>query len=160
MSEAGFEQNGITYGVSREGTPVNLASAGTSYAILSIRLKSGYRHATIELSFMSTLTSSNALYHWDLRMNPTVGGTALSWASTSPAVEYALGVGNNTCTGGTQLAEGYGGPASASANRAELRSTLRPGATIAGVADIVSICITPLSNNQDHYGSLMWFEIQ
>lgn len=109
ISEGGYELRGEQTAVTVPVTsPITLATAGTTYPVVSIRLKTSPDRldAIVILSALSILgTSSNTVYLWKLIQGGTsTGGTWVSASATS-SVEYKL---NGTgITGGRTLASGY-----------------------------------------------------
>lgn len=109
ISEGGYELRGEQTAVTIPVTsPITLATAGTTYPVVSIRLKTSPDRldAIVILSALSILgTSSNTVYLWNLIQGGTsTGGTWVSASATS-SVEYKL---NGTgITGGRTLASGY-----------------------------------------------------
>ena len=109
ISEGGYELRGLQQAVGVAVTsPIVLATAGTYYNLISLRLKSSPDRldAIAILTALSVLgTTNNVTYNWQVRASGTsVGG---SWISAGPdsAVEYKID--NATYTGGRILAQGY-----------------------------------------------------
>ncbi len=107
LSEGGYELRGLQQAI---GTPINtpasLATVGTYYPVISLRLKSTALDAIVILTAISILgTTTNTNYNWRVVASPTTtGGTWVS-AGTNSSVEYNL-TGTAT-TGGRILAQGY-----------------------------------------------------
>ncbi len=107
LSEGGYELRGLQQAI---GTPINtpasLATVGTYYPVISLRLKSTALDAIVILTAISILgVSTNTNYNWRVVASPTTtGGTWVS-AGTNSSVEYNL-TGTAT-TGGRILAQGY-----------------------------------------------------
>ena len=109
ISEGGYELRGAQQAVTIPVTsPVSLATAGTTYPVLSVRLKTSPNRldAIVVLLALSVLgTSSNTVYNWQLLSGgTTTGGTWVSAGATS-SVEYKIDGGS--VSGGTVLASGY-----------------------------------------------------
>jgi len=109
ISEGGYQLSGDSYSVSTPiTTPISLATAGTVYPIITLRLKtSPFRlNGVAILKGLSLLgVTANAIYHWQLiEGSTTVSGT---WAagSTNSNVEHNLN--GTSITGGAVLASGY-----------------------------------------------------
>jgi len=87
-SEGGQTQNGFL-------RSVNTASAitvgsGATEGLIGIRLKSDRLGAFVTPLRVEVLNQSNADARWILTLDPTLGGTALSWTSlTNSSIEYA-----------------------------------------------------------------------
>jgi hypothetical protein len=107
ISEGGYELNGAKRVISTPiATPVALTTAGTTYSIASIRLKSTCLDASVILSHLSILgITNNANYLWEVVAGGTTSGGTWTSAGADSSVEYKLGGG--TLTGGTVLSTGY-----------------------------------------------------
>ena len=107
LSEGGYELRGLQQAI---GTPINtptsLATIGTYYPIVSLRLKSTTLDAIVILTAISLLgVTTNTNYNWRVVASPTTtGGTWVS-AGTNSSVEYNI-TGTSTA-GGRILAQGY-----------------------------------------------------
>jgi hypothetical protein len=107
LSEGGYELRGLQQAI---GTPINspttLATSGTYYPIISLRLKATALDAIVILTAISLLgVSTNTNYNWRVVASPTTtGGTWVS-AGTNSGVEYNL-TGTATASGRI-LAQGY-----------------------------------------------------
>jgi hypothetical protein len=110
ISEGGYELRGLQQGVGTTITsPVILATAGTYYPIISLRLKASPNRldAIVILTALSIMgITNNAYYNWRVlaSADTTGGGTWVS-AGVDSAVEYKIDGGS--VTGGRILAEGY-----------------------------------------------------
>lgn len=111
ISEGGYELRGAQRAVSTPIlTPTSLATAGTYYPIISIRLKTSPNRldAIAILTALSILgTTNNVTYNWRVVAGgATTGGTWVS-AGTDSAVEYNI-TGTSFTTGtGRTLASGF-----------------------------------------------------
>lgn len=156
-SEGSVDEVGVQRSFNLGGSSLNANTVGTSYALIGIRLKSGYRNIRIEEEAISVLATSNDNFLWRLVLNPTVAGTFTYNDVTNSSLQVATGdvAGNpstNTVTGGAVLSSGYGtGNTGVSS---VLTSALRIGSTIAGVTDRVVLCVTPLTINLDITGAM------
>jgi hypothetical protein len=106
LSEGGYELRGLQQAVGTTITaPYNLATAGTFYPVVSLRLKAANLDAIVILTALSVLGVSSTNYLW--RVVATATTTAGTWVSagTNSSVEYNL-TGTAT-TGGRILAQGY-----------------------------------------------------
>lgn len=162
ISEGGSQQNGVIRSVSRGATGLTTNNNTSVYPVLSIRIKSTYRGATIIPLDLSLLCTSSADFRWSLILNPTVGGgDAASWVALSnSAIEYDISrTSTNTLTGGYEIAGGYG---SANLNNiaAFIPTALRLGFTIAGVADNLVLAVQRTTGTSEtFFGSLSFREI-
>jgi len=156
ISEGGQEHTGILR--HKDSGSVAALSSGTVYALLGVRLKSGYLGANILMEAISAVaTSSNDKAHWELRFNPTVASTFTYADETNSAVQIASGVKANTVTGGTEVGGGYFSDAAPVA--AVVQNALRLGATIGGTLDTLVLCCRPITNNITVEASLTWREL-
>lgn len=152
ISEGGQQDTGITRYISNGATHVDANSAGTTYALVGIRLASTNLDSVIKVSKISTLCAANPNFEWTLKLNPSVAGTFTYGPLATSAIEFALGTTANTVTGGTNLAGGY---VASQEGAADLQDNLYYlGSTIAGTSDTIVLCATPLSNNADILGGI------
>lgn len=163
ISEGGYELRGRQQAV---GTPItdtyNLASAGTYYPIVSIRLKSARLDAIVILTALSILPTENGDFNWRV----VAGGstTAGSWVSAgaNSSVEYNL---TGTATsGGRVLASGFVkssntvGSAVDILKEALFKFQLERN-TFTSTAEELSLVMASNGNNDEVYGSLDWEEV-
>lgn len=162
ISEGGVEPTGVTRAASigaTAGAAIQAATINTSYAICGIRLKSNYLGARIDLTGFSVLETGNNNYLYRLHWNPTLT-TGLSWADLSrSAIQFGTGSpsGDALTDQGIVIGSGYVAR-DARALNADITSLLTLGSLIDGTRDIIVLSGTPLSVNQDFYGSLAWIE--
>jgi hypothetical protein len=107
LSEGGYELRGLQQAIGTAITsPHALATAGTYYPIISLRLKSTALDAIVILTALSILSASaNVNYNWRVVASATTTGGTWTSAGTDSSVEYNL-TGTAT-TGGRILAQGY-----------------------------------------------------
>lgn len=109
ISEGGYQLSGDPASVETPITsPVTLATAGTIYPVVSIRLKSSPNrlNAVAVLSGISVLgATTNTFYNWKLISNGTTSGGTWTTSSVGSNVEYKLDGGS--ITGGNLVASGY-----------------------------------------------------
>ena len=147
---------GLPGAASSGNTAIAGNTIGTTYALIGIRLKSTNLLSVIELISATIEASTSDFYYTELRLNPTVAGTFTYTGITNYSVEIATGSSTNTVTGGTSLRL----LASQSVQVADLNlgGALRIGSTIAGVADTLIICVTPLTANINFFATINWLE--
>lgn len=167
ISEGGEERLGIERCASTGNTALTAAVAGTNYVLLAMQKKSEYVGCAITIDDIDVqVQTASSMVEWSLILNPTVAGTALSYtAQAQSAVGIAKGVANNIATNGYRLAGGFAQTGTPSTGRASssnktLRNALRLGSTIAGVRDIICLCVKPIggSSNVNCEGILTWHE--
>jgi hypothetical protein len=107
VSEGGYELRGRQQAISTPITaPKTLATAGTYYPVISIRLKSTALDAVVILTALSMLGTGNGInFAWRVTAGATV--TTVSWTSAGndSAVEYTIS--GTATTGGRVLASGF-----------------------------------------------------
>jgi hypothetical protein len=163
ISEGGYELRGLQQAI---GTPITtprtLATAGTFYPIVSLRLKATTLDAIVILTALSTIADTASNFNWQVRANPTTtGGTWVS-AGTDSSVEYNI-TGTGT-SGGRILASGYfTATASASTSVDILKEALfsfqLERNSLTGTPFEISLVITAKTNGESVYGSMDWDEI-
>ena len=166
ISEGGYELRGAQLAVSVPVTsPVTLATAGTYYPILSIRLKTTPNRldAVVILTALSILgTSSNTIYNWQVIAGGTTSGGTWVSAGTDSAVEYKIDGGG--FTGGRILASGYINSTNQSAptvnilKEALFASQLERN-TFTNTAYEITLVITASTNSSIAFASLDFEEI-
>tara|TARA_R110001606_G_C15311631_1_gene643650 strand:+ start:75 stop:1331 length:1257 start_codon:yes stop_codon:yes gene_type:complete len=163
ISEGGYELRGRQQAV---GTPItdtyNLATAGTYYPIVSIRLKSARLDAIVILTALSALPTENGDFNWRV----VAGGstTAGSWVSAgaNSSVEYNL---TGTATsGGRVLASGFVKSSNTTGSGVDiLKEALfkfqLERNTFTSTAEELSLVMASNGNNDEVYGSLDWEEV-
>lgn len=108
ISEGGLEPSGVVRAISNGTSSINVGT--TTEGILFYRLNSSRPETTIALDSFSILNTANNTnnYRYSVLLNPTIAGTALSYTNISnSAVDFAVGQGNNTLTGGVEILTGY-----------------------------------------------------
>ena len=107
ISEGGYELRGFQQSIGTSITaPTRLFTAGTNYAVVSLRLKNERKDAIVILTAISVMgIGNNGRFLWKLISNPTLGNTSWQSAGTDSAVEYDLSA--NTISGGRVAAQGY-----------------------------------------------------
>lgn len=107
ISEGGYEVRGNPYSYGLEpGSPRAMATAGTYYPVLSIRLKSARNDAIVVPSNLNLISEDAAVYKYQIRSGATLTGSVWTSAGGNSAVEYDAN-NSSTMTGGTVLSSGY-----------------------------------------------------
>ena len=164
ITEGGAEDTGILRYDSTGTTAINANSAGVTYVICAIRLKTAYIGATVKLIAQSMIATTSDDYEWTIVLNPTIA-TAVTFADqTNSAIQFAPGNAGNpstsTVTGGTKLMGGFVTAGSTSgAVTIGLENALHLGSQIGGTRDEIYLCVTPFSANADINGGLTWREL-
>ncbi len=174
ISEGGIEEGGVLHYESttsnRAGstTHINANTANTAYALVGIKLKSGFKDITVRLASKSIVAETSDDFEWLILLNPAIAGTFTYADKTDSAVQTAIGNADdpstNSLTGlGTVLTGGYanasavGGAGGSTTN--ELSNALHLGSTVAGVQDAIVLAVRPLTANADMHGGLSWREL-
>jgi hypothetical protein len=164
LSEGGYELRGSQQAV---GTPItdakNLATAGTYYPIVSIRLKSARLDAIAVATAISLIADTAGNYNWQVVAGGTTsGGAAWTSAGANSSIEYKLD--GTSFTGGRILASGYfTSTASTSVSVDILRAALfsnqleRNGLTSTPYE--FTIVMAANANNKNVFASMDWEEI-
>jgi hypothetical protein len=163
ISEGGYEMNGIQQAVVTPiTTPISLATAGTYYPIISLRLKTTALDAIAIISALSIMGVGTGIYNWKMLESCTTSGGSWVSAGADSAVEYNIeGTG---VTGGRTLATGYlTSSTQASVNTDVLKEALFRFQLERDpfIPDPHEIClaVTASTNSELIYGSMDWEEI-
>ncbi len=164
ISEGGYELRGLQQAIGTSITaPYSLATAGTFYPVISIRLKSTTLDAVVVLSALSIMAAGGtANYSWRvIESATTTGGTWVS-AGANSSVEYNL-TGTAT-TGGRIAAQGYFSASNQTLAATDiLREALfkfqleRDGLT--GTPYEITLAVAASANTSTVHASLDWEEI-
>lgn len=164
ISEGGREDSGVRYSIDRYATGMQTLNNADLYPVISIRFRTGYTYSTVGPTAISMLNTTNSAFLWRLVFNPTVVGTALSFATinANSAIEADVTSTNATTITpgtGTTIASGYGA-ANLTVSIA-LPESVRLGTTIAGVSDIAVLAITRITGTTEtFFGSLSYRELR
>lgn len=130
-------------------TERTLATNGTTYAMLGIRLGRGYRGVSGFLDQVDILQTSNDNFLVTIQRSPTISGTA-SWTSSSDSpIEYSFGAGNLSVSTTGHLIKSMMGKSGA-VSQSELKtddSAFSLGHGIDGTPDEWWICIQATGDN-------------
>lgn len=107
ISEGGYELRGRPRGVQLPVTsPKTLATAGTFYPVVSLRLKSTRLDSVAVLKNIHVLgTSNTGRYAYKIVSNATINGG--SWANNGPDSSVEYNISASSMSGGTDLITGY-----------------------------------------------------
>lgn len=164
ISEGGYELRGKQGAVGTSITSAKtLATAGTFYPVVSIRLKSGSLDAIVIPTAASFLGTGNGInYNWKIISDASI--TTGSWtpASADSAVEYTLA--GTAMSGGRVLANGYinssnqGSPTLDILKQALFQFQLERN-SLAGTSSTFTLAVASDTNTQTCFGSLDWEEV-
>jgi hypothetical protein len=164
ISEGGYELRGLQGAAGTLITSAKtLATAGTFYPVVSIRLKSTRLDAIVIPTAASFLGSGNGInYNWKIIVGATI--TTGSWTSAgdNSAVEYTLA--GTAMTGGRTLGSGYlnssnqGSPALDILKQALFQFQLARN-SLTSTPETFTLAVAADTNTQSCYGSLDWEEV-
>jgi len=138
-------------------THVDANAAGTTYAIIGYRLKPTHLDNVVKILTASVANVQSGGFRWGLYLNPSVGDTFTYNDVANTPVQVAYGATANTITGGTPVYGDvvYAGGGNAGGNgRSSITDLLYVGSFIDGTPDTMVLGVTPLSANEDIYGTL------
>jgi hypothetical protein len=164
ISEGGYELRGLQQGIGTSITaPKTLATAGTYYPVVSIRLKSSFLDAIVVMTALSVMGVANGVnYNWQIRATGTTTGGSWTSAGSDSAVEYNLG--GTSFSGGRILASGFinssnqGSPSVDVLREALFKFQLeRNGLTSTSYE--LTLVVTAGTNNETIFASMDWEEV-
>ena len=160
MSEAGFEGFSRRYNVAMGTTARTLATGGTLYPVLSLRLNSNRLDSVIVPSNISALVTTNNIAQYRILLNPTFGGTSPTWsAHYNGNVDYVVHDVNTTVSSGNDIIGGYINTSGLLTVSDINDFNFQLGRTQAGVSDVITVAMAGKSNNTDVLVDFSWFEI-
>jgi hypothetical protein len=135
---------------------INANSTANTYLIAALRANTP--HAVSHEVFGSTLATTNDPYIVRFILNPTIAGTPVFNAVTNSGFDVAIGdtSGNpsaTTVTGGTILNAAFFS-SQVRQGQLEANSLFQLGFDIAGNADVIALCVQPVSSNLDVRGAI------
>ena len=156
VSEGGSQELGVLR--HSDTASITSLSAGTTYAILGLRLKSNYLGASVLLQKISMIASTNNdQCHWGLYINPTVASTFAYSDESRSAIQTATGAAANTITNGYEIDGDFFSTASPASHL--LKNALRLGSLIDGTVDEIVLTATPITNNITVQAGITWREL-
>jgi hypothetical protein len=169
VSEGGIQPNGVLrFGDIGDTTAEDISTptAGVTYALCGIRLKSNYLSADIREVFVSVIENSGAnnAFVWRLHLNPTITAALTYSDVANSAIQFGIAdtgtPANNvilTANYGTVIAGGYQSRTDANAN-IPLESASRLGSLIDGTVDQYVLSSAPITANNLFFAGLQWRE--
>lgn len=164
ISEGGYELRGLQQAIGTAITaPKALATAGTLYPVVTVRLKSTRLDAIVILTALSLMGVATGIYKWEaIAGGVTAGGAGWVSAGASSSVEYKLDA--TSITGGRVLASGY---FTSNAQGATTIDILKEALfkfqlernIFTGNAFELTLAVTASTNTETVHGSLDWEEI-
>jgi hypothetical protein len=165
ISEGGYELRGLQQAVGTAITaPKALATAGTLYPVVTVRLKSTRLDAIVILTALSLMGVATGIYKWEAIAGGVTAGGSLGWVSAgaSSSVEYKLDA--TSISGGRILASGYfTSNTQASTTIDILKEALfkfqLERNIFTGDAFELTLAVTASTNTETVHGSMDWEEI-
>jgi len=168
MSEAGADFTGVTRAVDTGTTAITITTSKNRRALIGVRLQSQKLDSVNEVLNASIYdlpqsASSPAGFRYELVINPTLGGSAVTWndVDVNSNFQYAVVPDNTvTVTGGTVIASGVSNiNNSINLEGSRFEKFLRLGCSVAGQRDELWLVFTPLdSNSKEQYATLTFIE--
>jgi hypothetical protein len=164
ISEGGYELRGSQQAISIPiTTPRALATAGTYYPIISLRLKSANLDAIVVMTALSIMGIGNGVnYNWQIRATGTTTGGSWTSAGTNSSVDYNIT--GTSFSGGRILASGYlnsttqGSPSIDILREALFKFQLERNSLTSTPYEL-SLVIAAGSINENVFASMDWEEI-
>lgn len=140
-------------------THVNANSTSNKYALLGLRLNSGFADTLVDILDFSVLAETSDDQLVEVWLNPTVAGTFTYASVTNSSCQTAKGAagGTNTVTGGTLLFSQY--ISAQTATPIQIENAIRLGMNIDFTVDEIVLTANPLTSNSDVLGSISWREL-
>ena len=163
ISEGGYELRGLQQAIGTAITaPKSLATAGTFYPVVSIRLKSTRLDAIVILTALSLMGVATGIYNWKVIASGTTSGGTWTDAGVNSAVEYNLA--GTGISGGRVLASGYftsntQGATSIDILGAALFKFQLERNSFTSTPYELTLAITASTNTEVVHGSIDWEEI-
>lgn len=165
ISEGGYELRGLQQSVGTSITaPKALATAGTLYPVVTIRLKANRLDAIVILTALSVMGMATGIYNWQVIASGTTAGGSGTWvdAGVNSTVEYKLDA--TSITGGRVLASGYftsntQGSTTIDVLKEALFKFQLERNTFTSTPYELSLVVTASTNTELVHGSIDWEEI-
>lgn len=167
QSEAGQQDVGLTFGLSRGTTALTTLNDSDLYPLIALRYQTGRNFVPIKILDWTVAITTGAtaqIIGCQLLLNPTVAGTALSFTPlANSALEYDISRSNGTkVSAGTVLSASVGVGARVSGGIVmESPADVSLGSTIAGVSDILVLAVQRLTGSTEvFWGAINWREMR
>lgn len=155
ISEGGSDYTGVPRSVNSGTTPITITDQYARRALIGLRLQptkldSVNQVLNIQIADIPQGNSTDAYYRYELVMNPTLGGSSISWQDVSfdSNMQYSVVPNNNvTVSGGTVIESGFSnrnGSIDLSGER--FQKFLKLGCSIDGKRDEFWVVFTPLDS--------------
>lgn len=156
FSEGGGQEIGALRSVNRGSTQLDGTNTTSKYPLLAIRLQSGKIWTSVNIQRINVVVPTNAAFLWELTVNPTITGSALTYTPlNNSSVEYCgTATNGTTILSGSVIASGYqtNRPATIDVNLKEFFL----GTNAVGTSDVIVLAIKRLNGGagDDFFGSI------
>jgi hypothetical protein len=157
ISEGGYNSFGTTQTAGTGTTQKRLATAGTYYPVVSIRLAPTRLDSIVFPRQIDVLSPSVNYYRWTLLQNATLTGATFAGTSPTGTVQYDLAA--TAVSGGIEIQTGYASARELTQLSAVDFFQFQLGRTLAGVSDVVTLALAATSPNADVLAELGWQEL-
>ena len=157
ISEGGYNSFGTTQTAGTGTTQKRLATAGTYYPVVSIRLAPTRLDSIVFPRQIDVLSPSVNYYRWTLLQNATLTGATFAGTSPTGTVQYDLAA--TAISGGIEIQTGYASARELTQLSATDFFQFQLGRTLAGVSDVVTLALAATANNADVLAELGWQEL-
>lgn len=147
----------IPIGIVGNLSETTLSTQNTKYALLGVRMNSGYEDISLILKDVRVVNTSNQNYYCTLEIDPPINGSYTFSASSQPEVMKSFGDGStNTITGNSVVVASFVGLKgdTSSSSFEGIDSQVLPGKKLSGEGQELWLCVTPLGNNAKFYSSM------
>lgn len=160
VSNGALAQHGHLNSASNGSTPKNLASAGVSYPIISLRKQPGFSDVPVQILDMAAFSTSSDDFLIQIVHKPTLTGAV--WVNIPNSLSQK-DVSATSWTGGDIIAEFYmKGNLQASEKLETIAKfwDLTLGSDFSGNSEIMTMAATPLTTNANLYGVISFKEFE
>lgn len=156
ISEGGYEGYSRRYNVDTGYASISCSVVGTNYPITSIRLNSNRLDSIVLPTDVNILlASSSDICRYQLLLNPTLNGG--TWATHyNGNVDYNITA--TAVTGGNIVSAGYIQSSQTLSLSGLNNFNFQLGRTIAGVSDVLTLMITPVTSTCNVLADFSWYE--
>lgn len=136
---------GQPFSIKSGSAAITAVTAGTTYAMLGVRLSANRLDAGVLIRALSAMNTSNNFASIRLLRNPAVAGTFTYNSLTDSPIEYAVGALANTVTGGFEVGAWPFDRQLGTTLTNRITSLL--GSSVDGVSETYVLCVVGTTNN-------------
>lgn len=153
ISEGGSDYTGVTRSVNTGNTPITITTTYNRRALLGLRLQAAKLDSVnqllnIQIANLPQGNSTEAFYKYEVILNPTIGGTVVTWNNVADDsnLQYAVAPDNTiTVSGGTVISSGFANlNGSVELGGERYMKFLKLGCSVDGIRDEFWVVFTPL----------------